>query len=93
MIDLTETEIDEIRAHAKHRAELRKKLETLRANRGHFRHVRVCFKGEHDTEVLEMTQGERGGLLPDMLSAFEKHLELQAAELTQKIQALGVRVV
>jgi hypothetical protein len=90
MISLTEAQIEDIREITKHRAELRKKMEVLRANRGHFKQVEIIFRGEGGE--LRMSQGVRGGLLEDMLVGFEQHLIDQEDALTQKLERLGVRV-
>jgi hypothetical protein len=90
VIDLTENQIEDIREHTKHRKSLRDKLEALRANRRNLKYAELKFKGEGGDIV--MSQGPRGGFLNDMAEALERHLEVQIADLTHKLQALGVRV-
>jgi hypothetical protein len=90
MIELTEEKIEEIRSLTKQRKFIRDKLDVLKSNRTYFDHVHIRF--DSDGGVLEMKQGERGGLIGDMLAALETHLNEQDCSLTGKLAELGVRV-
>lgn len=91
MIALTETQIDEIRSHTKHRKDLRDKLISLQTNREQFDQVSVSFS-RIGVGKFEMHQGDRGGLLGDMMYAMETHLKEQIGVLTNKLADLGVVV-
>jgi len=90
VIDLTEAQIEQIQEHTKHRKVLREKLTALTSNRRSLKHASLKLSGEGGE--ITMSQGERGGFLDDMAEALERHLELKIADLSSKIQALGVRV-
>ncbi|MCP1539996.1 hypothetical protein [Methylorubrum extorquens] len=90
MIELTEKQIEEIRSLTQQRKWIRDKLDVLKSNRTSFDHVHIRFDADGGT--LEMKQGDRGGLLGDLLAAFETHLNEQDCSLTGKLAELGVRV-